>query len=151
MNSSELIAVIALIISSANLLLYYNFSRKSNVPAIAHYLKNPPPYTSSNNSTEIKVKNVGTSQARINCIYLKFSWDKDLQLFLHDEQTEEEEKCKLFLAPNEKVTFTKNLPEPPMGKKEHIMITTEYNNNMEKEDTIELKPRIKGNISFLPI
>jgi hypothetical protein len=148
MSTAEVIAVVSLFVSVANLFLYYNFTKKTNKPAINHFLKNLPPYKSQHDTTEIKVKNSGTSQARIRCIFLEFSWDKDLQLFLHDEKVEEEKKFKQYLNPNEEITFFKRLPEPPRDRKEHLVITTVYDDE-EKEDTIELDVIPSGNPSFL--
>ncbi len=135
---AETIATISLIVSIGSFLLSYRTSLKINKPAISHTITNPPPYKSPKDTTEIKVKNVGTAQARITCVLLKFSWDDDLQLFLYDEESDEEEKGKLYLCSNEEETFHKHLPEPPLGKKEHLTIITEYDKDMEKEDTIEL-------------
>lgn len=144
----EIIASISLGVSIISLLLSYRTTSKINKPAISHTLTNLPPYKSPKETTEIKVKNVGTAQAKIDCIFLKFSWDNDLELFLHDEQTEEE-KGKLYLSPNEELTFHKNLPEPSLDKKEHLIIITVYDKDMEKEDTIDLGYIPKGHVNFV--
>jgi len=82
---------------------------------------------------------MGTAQARINAVFLKFSWDKDLQLFLHDEQIEKEENSRKYLAPNEEFVVQKRLPEPPSDTKEYFLtIKTEFDNTWHKEEKFEL-------------
>jgi len=41
------------------------------------------------------------------------------------------------------------LPEPPPERKEQLTIVTVYDNNMEKEDTVELGIRKKTRVSFV--
>lgn len=139
METAEILAVISIIVSLGNLYLYYRFSSKSHKPAIKHIIENLPPYNSPEDKSTIRVKNVGTAQATINAIFMKFSWDNDLQLFLYDESDEPEEYTKRFLSPNEEITFRKRLPEPPHQKKDcFLIIKTDFDNTWDKEDKFEL-------------
>jgi hypothetical protein len=141
MSSAELIASISLSVSIINLVLYYRFSSKSNKPAINHFLKNLPPYSSPKETTEIRIKNEGTAEARIRWIVASFSWDKDLQVVLFDD-VELEKKDFLSIAPNEELKYYKTLPEPPSGERQHLTIKTVYDNR-EKEDVFELGIRMQ--------
>jgi len=141
MSLVELIASVSLGVSIVNLVLYYRFSSKSSKPAINHFLKNLPPYKSPKETTEIKIKNEGTAQARLRSVFLNFSWDKDFQVVLFDEK--DLEYGIITLGPNEEVTYYKTLPEPPFGEKEYIKITTVFDNNIEKEQVFELGMRIQ--------
>jgi hypothetical protein len=145
MSSTETIAflslgvsVLSLVIAGVSAFLNYRFSSKSKVPSINHYLTNLPPYLSKEEKTEIKIRNEGTAQALIRCIFLEFSWDKDWVVHLYDDQDEKEENNELFISPNETIKYYKNLPEPPENSREHVTVTTIYDNDMEKEECFEL-------------
>jgi hypothetical protein len=149
-NYGDIISIIALLLSFLNLYLYYSYSKKSVRPTINHVFENLPPYRDDKEETIIKVRNVGTASAKVNAIYLNFSWDKDLQMYLYDEKSGKKgflKTTELYLTPNDEEIFRKRLPQPPQRNRETIKITTKFDDGWSKEDEVRIE-NPKGNISF---